>query len=763
MTNDSKSRIMNLRPLFVLALCLALGIVIGRYIEYNIYYAIAAAGFLAVAICLHRKLLILLLCVAFALLGVFISSAAIDVNYEEAGSDLSVKGRIIEAPYVTDYGSTIIVLDNAKIDGKKSGGIKLYLDSSDFPELEIGDVIKTKANVEIPKGVKNPGGYNERLQLSTKGIYYKAYTDSVDVIGKKEGLFVWAGRARSYIGGVIDDIFEDDVSGVAKAMLLGEKQGLDEQVYSNFRDTGMAHVLAVSGLHAAILIGFIYYLMRLLKVGRTLRLVVSLIFIAVYACVTGLTPSIVRASIMASAVLLGTYFGRQSDSLSYLSLAMIVALLINPLDLFSTSFMLSFGAVFAIITLGWQIDYWLKRRTHERMGKLSGLVAMSIGAAAGTMPFLALKFNRISTFSVITNILIIPFASAAIVMVFISTIAGIIYSTVGGWLAYVTGFFIRLLMTVIEAAAKVPGVAVDVASPPWYIIVAVFVVLFIISKFVLIKTWLKAAISFVIVSAAVLTMLLNPTGMYLVFLDVGQADAAFIRTEQGGEYLIDGGREQSEDEIIDFTIRNGYTLEAAFVSHSDADHFSGIKALYENGLLNKVYCSYQEKEYIQSQLKDAKVVAVSAGDVVWLDDKTTATVLYPYLNTVVEKKNDASLVLLIEYKGKKILFTGDIPGSIETTLFADIGNVDIYKAAHHGSRFSSYKLPLSKLQPKYSIVSVGYNNLGHPHEYAMDNLEEYSDEVYTTVDDHAVEFLIGEYIEVRTYEDSDGKFVFVYR
>lgn len=756
MTKDIKRRIMNLRPLFVLALCLALGIVFGLYVKYNIAYAIAAALMFVAAFCLRRKMLLLLLCPAFALLGLFMSSAAIDVDYVKTGDDISIEGRIIEAPYVSEYGSMILVLDRAEIDGQKCGNIKFYLKSNEYPDFEIGDVIRAKADVEIPKGVKNPGGYNDKLHLSTKGIYYKAYTDSVDVVGKKGGLLVLAGKARSCIGSIIDEIFEDDVSGVAKAMLLGEKQGLDEEVYSTFRDTGTAHILAVSGLHAAILIGFFYFLMRWLKVGRTPRLIISLIFITVYACVTGLTPSIVRASIMASAVLLGTYFGRQSDSLSYLSLAMILALLINPLDLFSISFMLSFGAVFAIITLGWQIEYWLKRKMPKRIGKLSGMIAMSVGASAGTMPILALKFNRISTFSVFTNILIILFASVAIVMVFISTVAGMIFSTVGSWLAYVSGIYIRILMAAIGAVAKVSFVAVDVASPSWYFIAVVFIVLFVCSKFMLIKTWLKAVISFVIAATAVLAMLISPAKMYLVFLDVGQADAAFIRTEQGGDYFIDGGRERSEDEIIDFTIRNGYTPEAAFVSHSDADHFSGIKALYDKGLLSKVYCSFQEKAYIKSELKDAKVVALCAGDIVWLDDKTTATVLYPHKDTDCDKKNDASLVLLIEYEGKKILFTGDISGIVETEVFAKVGKVDIYKAAHHGSKFSSYRLPLSELKPQYSVVSVGYNNFGHPHEYAMDNLEDYSDEVYTTIDDYAVEFVIGEDIKVRAYGDSDG-------
>ena len=750
---------MNNRPVFILALCLAPGIILGRYLDSSIIYITAAAVLCIAAFCLlKRKWAVILLGGAFLLLGVFLSSSTLGVDYIETKGSMRIEGRITEQPNVSEYGDTVIVLDNASIEGQKTKGIKLYYEGEGEAELKPGDVIETTADVEIPPGVRNPGGYNQKLQYAVKGIYYKAYSDGkVIKTGEKSGILILAAKARAYIGAVVDEIFEDDVQGVAKAMLLGEKQDIDEEVYSTFRDTGMAHVLAVSGLHAGILIGALYYLLRLLRAGRTLRLAVTLAFVILYAFVTGLTPSIVRASVMAAAILLGSYFGRQQDSLNYLSIAFIVSLLINPLSLFSTSFMLSFGAVFAITTLGWQLKRWLDRHTPAWMGKPNGMISMSVGAAVGTLPFLALKFNRISTLSILTNILIIPFASVAIITVFITTAAGLVFRAAGVWLAYVSGFFVRVLMQAIDWIAGIPFIAVNTASPPWYIILAVFLILFVSSKYMLIKTWIKSVVCAGAAAAVVLTVLLSvPAGMHLVFLDVGHADAAFIKTQHGGEYFIDGGREQSAEEIIDFTIRNGYTPDAAFVSHSDADHFCGIKALYEKGLLKKVYCSYQEKDYIKAEMPDAEVVALSAGDIVWLDKDTKATVLYPKKDTQADEKNDASLVLLVEYEGHSVLFAGDISGYTETLLFTQLGEVDIYKAAHHGSKYSSYELPLSALSPQYSVVSAGYNNFGHPHEYAMANLEEYSDEVYTTIDDYAVEFIIGKDIKVRTYGDLDG-------
>ena len=487
-----KSSIMNYRPLFFAALSLALGIIIGRYTGYSVIYIILAAVLGIAAFCLRKKRMIILVCAAVALFGMFLSSMKFDVDYIEPQEQMSVKGRVTASPYESDYGDTIIVLDKASINDESCGRIKMYLESG-ADGLKPGDTIEAAADIEVPRGVRNPGGYNEKLQYLSQGIYYKAYADEITVTGHSSGVMIVSAKIRGHIGGVMDDIFEDDVQSVAKAMLLGEKYDLDEEVYSSFKDTGMAHVLAVSGLHAGILIGFFYLVLKWLKAGRKTKLGVTLGFVVLYACVTGLTPSIVRASIMAAALLIGNHFGRQSDSLNYISAAFIISLLISPLSLYSISFMLSFGAVFSIITLGWQINYWLKGHTPEWMGKIDGLVSVSAGATAGTMPFLALKFNRISTFSIITNIFIIPIASVVIVLVFITTAAGLLFQTLGIWLASVSGFAIRILINIIDWIASLPAVAVDVASPPWYLIFPLFLILFITSKYVLVKTWIKAA------------------------------------------------------------------------------------------------------------------------------------------------------------------------------------------------------------------------------------------------------------------------------
>ncbi len=751
------------RPLFVIAVFFALGVVLGRYVHIKAAYLAVAALFTAAAFgCgllkkqsslnpITRKLGVLMLAGAAALFAAsFLSSCAYDASYIKTGESMQVNGRVYSEPYINDYGSTVCLLDEVYIDGQAARNVKLYVTEEN--DIACGDVVSAAADVEIPKGVRNPGGFDERLYLLSQGISYKAYAKSAEVMGSKGGLKVALSNARTYLGGVLDTIFDDETAPVAKAMLLGDKEGMDEKTYTAFKDTGMAHILAVSGLHAAMLIGAVYAVLKLLKVGRTARLAAALAFIALYTCVTGLTPSIVRAAIMAGALLIGTHFGKQNDTLNYLSLAFILSLLIRPLDLFSAGFQLSFAAVFGMLTIGWQIRRLWAKAFKNRLPRTGNAISASAGASAGTVPLLASAFGKLPTLSIFINLIIIPLAGAATVLVFAAAIIGAALGSAAAFAAYPASLVIKLMLLIIKAAANIPFAAFNVASPPLYLTISFFIAMYAASKYFLTPVRIKAALSgaAAVISIAAL-LLFRFSGLYIVFLDTGQSDAAFLRTEQGGEYFIDGGNEASAREIISFTVRNGCSPKAAFVSHTDTDHFSGIKALYEEGLLNKVYCSWQEKDVVEEAMPLAKVVPLGAGDTVWLDEHTKALVLYPYRDGSGENKNEMSLVVMIEYKGKRALFTGDISGVTETEVFASLPPVDIYKAAHHGSKYSSYRLPLSVIRPDYSVICVGKNRYGQPSPLAETSLSDYSGALYTTLCDCAIEFYISGDIKVNTY------------
>mgnify|MGYP005851951201 CR=1 FL=1 len=746
------------RPLFAAAVCFASGIVLGKHVDFRTAYIIAAAVFAAAAYVFRRKAALPLFCASALFLAAFLCAGAANVSYVKTGEGLKVEGRVYDAPYKNDYGGTVCFLDEASIDGLKCANIKLYVSGENA--IECGDAVIATADVEIPKGVRNPGGFDERLYLLSQGISYKAYADAVTITGQRTSPPVFFSQARKYLGDTVDSIFDPETAPLAKAMLLGDKQGMDEETLTAFKDTGMAHVLAVSGLHAGILIAFIYFLLKALRAGRTARLLATLVFIAAYACLAGLTPSILRASVMAVALLTGSHFGRQNDALNFLSLAFVVTLVLKPLDLFTAGFQLSYAAVFGMLTLGGQIRRLCNAALPERMPRVAekitryagGAVSASVGATAGTAPVLASVFNRIPTLGIILNLAVIPLASAAVVLVFAASLCGAVFGSAAAFAAFPAKIVLRIILVIVKWAAGLEFVSVSSASPPLYMTLAFFALLFVTSGYFIctlrIKTVFCAAL---VLLSALAALVFRFGGMYVAFLDVGQGNAAFIRTQQGGQYFIDGGGQNSSGEVVSFAVRNGCRIGAAFVSHTDSDHFAGITALYREGLLKKAYCTYQQLDAVKEAMPDAEVVPLSAGDTVILDDFTTALVLYPYRDTVSSDENDLSLVLLVEYAGHSALFTGDISGETETEIFARLRDVDIYEAAHHGSGRSSYRLPLSVLRPEHSVVSVGKNSFGQPSPLAISNLEDYSGKVYNTLYDYAVEFYIAEGVRVNTY------------
>lgn len=353
--NKTGARILR-RPLFAAALFFALGVVLGRYVYLQTLYICVAATFIIAAFLFKRKNILPLICAASFFLAAFLSAAAIDVSYVKTGDGLKVEGRVYNEPYKNDYGSTVCLLEDASIGGEKCANVKLYVTEDNA--MKCGDRVKADADAETPGKVKNPGGFDEKLYLLSQGISYKAYADTAQAVRTESSFTVFFSQSRKYLGDTIDKIFDADTAPLAEAMLLGDTDGIDEETITAFKDTGMAHVLAVSGLNATILVASIFFVLKILKVGRTPRLITALTFVAAYTCVTGLTPSIVRAAIMSSAFLLGTHFGKQNDILNYFSFALIISLLLRPLDLFTAGFQLSYGAVFGMITLGAQLKRW---------------------------------------------------------------------------------------------------------------------------------------------------------------------------------------------------------------------------------------------------------------------------------------------------------------------------------------------------------------------------------------------------------------------
>ncbi len=324
----------------------------------------------------------------------------------------NVSGYISEAPEESRYGYTII-LDDIILNGEQiNGRASLNISKKSMTTLpEYGQHIYiSHAAIETPKSASDEDEFDERAYyLSNYIAYIGRATGEISVQGKRENLYGHILSLREMISDNLIKMHGEDVGALAIGMILGDKSGIHEDVREEFERSGMSHLLAVSGLHVSLLFVALMYLLR--KTRMCIRNIAIVSFLAVYCTLCAFSPSILRASIMSIVVLIGQSFKRKSDTLTSLSFAAMLLLIINPFYLFSAGFLLSFSAVYGILMLASPLK--------DAMGFLPNAAAGSIGvtlsAQIGTIPVSLAYFGEIPITGMFSNLFAIPFAGFAII------------------------------------------------------------------------------------------------------------------------------------------------------------------------------------------------------------------------------------------------------------------------------------------------------------------------------------------------------------
>ena len=248
------------------------------------------------------------------------------------------------------------------------------------------------------------------------------------------------------------------------------------------------------------------------------------------------------------------------------------------------------------------------------------------------------------------------------------------------------------------------------------------------------------------------------------FLDIGQGDAILIQTPSGHDMLIDGGGsnrilEKLGKEMSYFDKH----IDVVVSTHPDADHITGLIPVlrkYDVGsiVVSPVSGHTGVFEVLQKSIsdEDANVYVGKRGDTIDFGDGVVAHILYPSANFHGSEKetNDASVSMVIRYGGESVLLTGDLPSTYERDLISDAlpRHVTVYKAGHHGSKYSSGDVLLSYIRPEYAVISAGKNNkYGHPNPETVGRLKVYAQEILSTIDKGTITFLLdGKGVEVET-------------
>lgn len=671
---------------------------------------------------------------------------------------LEFEGEIIEhvstntnrAVYV--FRTNSFVYDNRVHYVNATIRLNIYLrDEDSFTSFNVGNMVSILGELELPKGVRNPGGFDYKSFLARQGIQYilNVSPRNAELTGN-----VPLTLAKSLIENTrhrIRQLFSEAVGGLEgnliTAMLLGDVWLLPEDIKSDFRITGLSHILAISGLHIGFIVIMLNYIFRVVPIPILWANIFKILILWFYCALTGATPSVLRAVLMATFYLGAKLVMRKADPLNTLASAALSILIISPLDLFSIGFQLSFSALLGILLLGkkiemafWFLPNWLKQT-----------IVVTLAAQLGVSPILAFHFNMISLVSVLTNLVFVPFTGLMVMYGFIVMILGLIFPIVATVAAWPLNLSSWVFVEGASLAANLPMSHILVVSPSIFFITSYYLILLLVSEER--PEHIKRPIVFIAVIASLyfivaVTTPLAVNELKIVFLDVGQGDAIYIRTPDEKHILIDaGGRhnfaestfDTGEDIVLPFLLKNGVSrLDMVVMSHDHIDHVGGLEAVLRDlPVRNFVWYPPTEKSDTLKRIKNIvsgkNIESLHAyeGQKIKIGNYVTFEVFYPDENKEDLSRfydgddNNRSLVMMLRHESARVLFTGDIYENVEKHIAKNIKYpVDILKVAHHGSITSSSEEFLSALNPELAIIQVGENKFGHPHKDVLDRLRD---------------------------------------
>lgn len=660
-------------------------------------------------------------------------------------------------------------------------------------EPEMGTTLRVKGKCHGFSEAGNRGEFDLRDYYRMMKLSFRLDDTCITARGGKaapfrEGLY----RLKEYFAGVLDGVFPESEASILKAMLLGEKNGLDGEIRKLYRDSSIIHILSISGLHISIIGMGLYRLLRRLGIPLKAGALGCMGLICGYGIMTGMSLSAARAILMFILHLTADMAGRTYDMLTALALSAAVLLLEQPVYVRYSGFLFSFGAVASIGLLLPALYEEKGAKNGKRFGRLKQAAACSGAVTLGTLPVHLMCYYQFPWYSYLLNLAVIPLMTVVMA-------DGLFCMLAGGFLpalAEKAGYVDRAVLWFYEKCCllggKIPFGVIRSGRPEnWQI--AGYLVLLVV--FLLLvhagRNRLSGFWKFQWIAAALcLLFLRTESGLQVTALDVGQGDCIHIRSGEGKHYLIDGGSSSrsgaAEYQILPYLKYEGVRkLEAVFVTHSDSDHCGAILDILESypaegisvGMLILPAVSAESMDENFAKLVERaencgiRVQYMSRGQYME-DGSMKITCMHPYRGYDTREANEYSLVLLLEYGCFSGLFTGDVEGGGEEAAWTYMkeylagkteetqqeervgtgqtmpegevqgpgdGRLTVLKVAHHGSAYSTEEELLSALRPRLALISCGKDNpYGHPHRELLERLEAAECRIFITAESGAV-------------------------
>jgi competence protein ComEC len=683
---------------------------------------------------------------------------------EETPQPVHLTGRLVNQPWIVprkeqelpvsipQFDRTLCTVEcQTLISGKNtqhvSGRVRVDV-SGQLVQPAVGDEVEVVGLLSRPGGPRNPGAFDFRRYLRSDGLLATVHcTEPEDVRVVTSG-GNWFRRSQARLRSQAEQMLQQKLSErtapVGIALLLGTRTGIPDEVRTAFTESGTMHILAISGSNVGILAGLLWLVSHVAGLGRRGSVGLILAGVLAYSIVADSQPPVMRAVLMIVATLAGRPWHRDASLVNGLALAALGVLVWNPSHLFDVGAQLSFLAVAGLIWApSWsrRVSEWiakpadpleqLERPLVRRWARSSigTLVTLHLTIAAiwlFTLPLTMARFNIVSPVGFVVNVLLAPLVVAILWCGYALLLTGLLLPIVAGPFAFGFDTGLRLMLGLIEYSARIPGGHLYLAGPSdawltgFYICLAGVAFGLPASR---LRWWGWRLLLVWVVGGLGIALWPRSSGeLRCTFLSVGHGLAVVVELPEGRTMVYDAGQMQDATrakQTVQSALwqRGVRSIDALVISHADIDHFNGVPGLARtvqigSVLVHESFLDFQQPgvEVTCQLLKNEKVPIklVWAGDQLSLDRRARLTVLQPQVGYRYSTDNANSLVLLIEYAGRRILLTGDLErGGLDNLLLQEPLHVDVLQAPHHG-RFAANPRPLAEwATPEWVIVSDG--------------------------------------------------------
>lgn len=688
--------------------------------------------------------------------------------------------------------------------------------SSDIKILcHIGDTICVKGGLRSFPSPRNDGELNQKLYYKSIGIWYRIAAENIKIIKESSGITSYRNQIKDSLDEHLHSIAEQEDYGIIEAILLGDKSSLSQDMYKLFQKNGIAHIIAISGLHVSFLGMAIYKLLRKCGFGFLTSFTISFLFLALYVGLTGNGVSARRAVFMCVLQMGASVLGRTYDTLSALALSAMIFLAENQYICFYSGFLMSFLAILGILFVVPSLNAIMSPVINKKIEKIeqknqwiSYYIASflrfitkafigSLGISLFMLPLISYYYLEIPLYGVFLNMIVIPLMSLLLFCSVAALAVSYICMPAGAFLMGTVHYILKGYVMLCEFVEKLPFSQIQTQKPEigqvvlFYIGIGLMVIIVQMFqsqrwikklkriKFLSLKckiNTLRNSIALFFFTAAIIILFYRGKVPFTVdMIDVGQGDCILIRKENIN-MLFDGGSSDiskvGEKRIYPLLRSYGINkIDYIFISHSDSDHVNGIMELMdltgktftiENIVLPDIInqtTKTPDDSYMniikKAKEKDIRVLYADAGWGVRFPCGITISCLHPSQGYLYESNNDYSAVYRVTYKEFSILMTGDVEKKGEQEMIKEnqLNKTMVLKTAHHGSLSSSDKAFLENVQPQIAIISCGVNNrYKHPSGETVKRLKECGAKVYITAKTGQIKIVVKDKgVEVQTY------------